>query len=274
MGSETREDGVTPERAALVDARQQVEGVFEVPEAATERERVFLIAEDEDVDERVTDRDAAHDTRREGHGRIEERGLRSGGVRVEDDGDPTEELLLEFAHDGEARLGPTPRVEIAHRIAGSVGTNSEQIHGIAALLRELHAARMEPPAHGRVDGDDVGHLGDDEEAATRSTERSPEREPQRHHGRDAEGIEMVLATFAEARGDVDARGLSRGERGHADPLVLVRPVPRKERAMDDEALVHGRSVVPDRDGEGRPFADGHARWRVDDDRNGRERVRP
>ena len=142
VGLEAAEQLRRRERGAALDGREQLERLIERAEAASERELVDGVADDEHVDERL----AAREMRDDAGGELD-RGLEAIGVvdvGVEHDADAREVLLLVLAHDGDAGARPAPRVEIAHGIAGAIRAHAEQIHRLAALRRERDAARLVP----------------------------------------------------------------------------------------------------------------------------------
>src|SRR5207247_10357066 len=99
------------DRPRALDGREQIEGLIEVSEAATEDELVDRVADDEDVDERFAARQMCDDARGELQRGFE--ALRIVDVRVEDDADAREVLLDVLAHHRIPRARPDPRAEIA-----------------------------------------------------------------------------------------------------------------------------------------------------------------
>jgi len=113
------------DHACRLDDGEEVERLLQEAQAPPEREAVDLVADHQQVDERLAAAEVGDHPRGERERRLEGRGVGRPAIGVDDDPDAAEVLLLELTDDRDAGARPAPRVQVPDGIARAVGADTE-----------------------------------------------------------------------------------------------------------------------------------------------------
>jgi hypothetical protein len=254
---EASDGSIGGERVRGFYGREHVERLIQRAEVALRGEGMHSVACEEQVDPRLAERQTRDDARRERQRAFELVVAGRSDVGVHDESDPREVLLLVLAHHRRAVAGPRARVQVAHRIAGAIGTDAQQVGGVP---RPRGAGRPAQLVTGVAAHRERGHsrdLRDHDEARARRPHGSPLREPERQERGRAQRVDVVLAARDEARVDYGARAPARRQPGQRRLRALPPAVPRQPRPLDPDVAMLGRAVVAKGERERDLLPDGH-----------------